>query len=131
MKIMLTLFSFFLFISCGGSMTDENNTESPTIIEYGTKEFDDFVQSVNISPQEAYEKVLISIENNPEGKYAKLLYICINNEYHFTMHANKVNYISLSGFYVDATTGNVRFIQQNERYKLKHMGFSTYFKPQK
>ena len=112
-------------------MTDENNTESPTIIEYGTKEFDDFVQSVNISPQEAYEKVLISIENNPEGKYAKLLYICINNEYHFTMHANKVNYISLSGFYVDATTGNVRFIQQNERYKLKHMGFSTYFKPQK
>ena len=132
MKIIITFFiTFIFFVSLGAAMTNGNISEKPIIIEYGTEEFNDFVKSANITPQQAYEEIIIAIEKNPEGIYAKLLYVCVNNEYHFTTHANKVNYITLSGFYVDATTGNVRFVQQNERYKLKNINHSTYFSPKK
>jgi len=47
------------------------------------------------------------------------------------MPADKHNYISLSGFYVDATTGKFRYIQKDEQYKLKKIYHSEYFKPEK
>ena len=112
-------------------MTEENNAKSPTIIEYGTKEFKDFVYSSEISPQDAYEKIQSGMEKYPEGKNAVYLYLIINNEYHFTGHANKLNNIWLSGFYVDATTGDVRFNSHFEQYKLKKINHSNYFEPKK
>jgi len=129
-KYILTFFiSSIFFVSLGAAMSNNSINENPNIIEYGTKQFEDFVKTAKISPQEAYNIVMSAIEKIPDGTYATLLYICVNNEYHFTSLANKVNYIKLSGFYVNATTGKYRFIQKNERYKLRHINHSMYFMP--
>lgn len=118
-----------ILLTLTGCMENEGNTNNG-IREYGTKQFSGFVKSAKISPADAYKIVENKIKSTPDGKFATRLYISVNNEYHFTAHANKVNYITLSGFYVDAMTGNIRFVQQEERYKLQHINHSQYFKPE-
>jgi len=46
-------------------MTNSNINENPEIIEYGTKQFEDFVKTAKISPQQAFDIIIPIADSNP------------------------------------------------------------------
>jgi len=108
--ILLTLCSVFCFLGCSAKVEND-------IYIYGTKEFDDKTEKLNITTEQAgdiaYEYYLTTI--SPRSKGPLFLNIIYGDYYIFrTAPSNlKVEY-NMTGIWVDGVTGEARYVKTNK-----------------
>jgi alpha-galactosidase/6-phospho-beta-glucosidase family protein len=118
----LTLLSYFLlcFFSYGvyamSWFKDDNLT-----VEYGTKEFKQWLSDKKVTPKQAWE-IHMSLLRQRSLTYPYKLWICVGDEYFFsTSDINKLRKVELSGIYINAYTGKARFSDDKGFYTLKEI----------
>ena len=114
-------FALFLFTAAFFSCADKSGNDAKKIIEYGTREFENFAACAKIKPEKAWNMHydFLKKKRGREPFFTKILYVCVGDDYLFSSHFDKMRRVSLSGVYVNSTTGETTFKKDNRKHKLQ------------